>query len=240
MLPGDRGEDYLFEVGVEGSGFGFVVASAPSLEFAQGLVVGALGRSRVAGEFVENVVVLSQCNEQGRVRIGIGAGFGEDLFEGECFETLDADEFPAGLNHLVDEKAFVLTFRVELGAEAGGEGVEVLDGLMGEDGEVAAETVTGRILTGGGFTFRRDRAGGLGGILPVREYLCCGAHLPTFNLSGRSKIPRGVVNGIRARKWLLVSGLYDFLGLWKSGCEGVSFHRRGGGKPKPRELSAAW
>ena len=95
----------------------------------------------------------------------------------------------AGLNHLVDEEGLIFAFGLELIAQAGGEFVEVFSVLVREHVEDSTETVTGRVMTGDLFPFRRFRAGGLSGILPVREDLCCGAHfsLSTFILSSGSK-----------------------------------------------------
>ena len=55
---------------------------------------------------------------------------------------------------------------------------------MGEDVEHAGEAVTGRVSTGRGFSCRRGRAGGAGGILPVGDDLRWGTHFHLHFISG--------------------------------------------------------
>ncbi len=162
-------------------------ADAGRLEFPERFVVGPFGGGRVAGELVEDVVVLAHGAEQAGVGVIGGGGVREDLLHGEGFEATDPLEFPAGLDHLIDEEGLVFALGGVLGAQTGGEVVEVLPGFVGQDIELAAETMTGRVLTAGGFSFRARRTGGEGGILPVSDDLGWCTHLSTFTVAGGSK-----------------------------------------------------
>ena len=88
---------------------------------------------------------------------------------------------------------------------------------------IAGETVAGRVTAGDLFTFRRLRAGGVGGILPVCEDLCGGTHisLSTFILSGACKEFGEIRSGI-LRKSPVYSKEYGWLAVAKNLCDRVS------------------
>jgi len=138
---------------------------------------------RCSEQFVERVSAGAPGGQDAGIGVGAGPGLGQDLFEGQRFEALDAQQAAAGLGHLVDEEVLVFGAGLELVAQMGGEAVEVFGVLVGKDGEDAGETMAGRVAAGDLFTFRRVRAGRVCGILPVGEDLCCGAH-PTPIISG--------------------------------------------------------
>jgi hypothetical protein len=78
-----------------------------------------------------------------------------------------ASQAPAGLSHLLYEKCFMLAGGLELIAKAGEEDIEFFLILVGEDGERSGQSVLGGVPRGGGFAFRRFRAGGQGGVVLV-------------------------------------------------------------------------
>jgi hypothetical protein len=128
-------------------------------------------------ELVEGVSGGTDRSKDTGVGIGAGARLGQDLFKSEGFEALNAQQATACLNHLVNEEGLVFAIGLELVAQAGGEFVEVFGILVREDIEDSCETMAGRVTARNLFSFRRFRAGGVPGILPVCEDLGCGTHL---------------------------------------------------------------
>jgi hypothetical protein len=92
------------------------------------------------------------------------------------FHTLQAGQFPAGLDHAADEK----DFRLVGGLEGLGVGiVQVLEGLavfMGEHGEAGAQSVGSGIAAGSSFSRGRQRPGAALGVMLVGEDLRVGTH----------------------------------------------------------------
>jgi hypothetical protein len=149
------------------SSIGFVSQLARVPEFAEGFIVGALRSGGVARQFVEGVSGAAHSGQDAGIGVGVSTWFGQDLFEREGFEALDSEQATAGLDHLVDEEAFVFAVGLELVAQAAGEAVEVFGILVGEDGEDAGGPVLSGVPRGGGFAFQGFRASGKDRVLLV-------------------------------------------------------------------------
>jgi hypothetical protein len=83
------------------------------------------------------------------------------------FHALEAGELPAGFDHGLDQEVFVIVGWLEGVPVAGLDLVEGCEVFVGENGEMAGQSMSGCIVAGGSFTGGRRRPGAVRGVLLV-------------------------------------------------------------------------
>ena len=154
---------------------------AAELVVEAGFVAGQkVKRAGIVGEIAERDGCLSGCIVR---RADLRAEGHAVHFVGEAgfLQTPDAHLTPAGDDHGLHEGKFDFGFGLEFFVECLEEAGEALDGFAFEHDRIGENAVADGVLGGNRFAFGRFRAGGFGGIGPIRgEAFFGNAHIEIY------------------------------------------------------------